>query len=391
MIDSNNKSSSNIYRQISSKYTETGQHRIEALTGLRWLAALAVFMSHNPPGGQTPEWIRSFFGSGYVGVTLFFVLSGFILTVNYFEALSRPNLQKVTTFYIARLARIYPLYAFVLLFVTVYKLQTSNPSTSYWWQHLLSVQAWTYNDVFAWNGPGWSIGVEIFFYSLFPLIIYISRNLIGSLKGSIALFVFGILFAVFVLWISKTYELDSFRFLYIFPLSRLGDFIAGIGIAGIYLALHDSKLQIRRPMSYVALIAFFSIIVLMCSPEIGNSYKAESFDLLFLIPFSILILGISLSPRIGISKMLSLRLSIVLGEISYAFYLIHEPIGTSIFGNPLAEGLTLLNVVVFLYGLFFLVTMSWGLHVIIEKPARLFLRKITLKTNESSVVNRNKK
>src|SRR5262245_48985028 len=68
--------------------------RVPALTGVRFCAAMLVFLSH--AGLPAPfDWFAL---SGYNGVTLFFVLSGFVLTLNYFEELTRPTPRKLWNF-----------------------------------------------------------------------------------------------------------------------------------------------------------------------------------------------------------------------------------------------------------------------------------------------------
>ncbi|MEI8080495.1 MAG: acyltransferase family protein, partial [Actinomycetes bacterium] len=128
--------------------TTAGLPRIESLTGLRWFAVLAVFMSHNPPDKSAPSWLQSLFGSGYMGVTIFFVLSGFILTVTYRESLSNPTWPRVGNCAVARFARIYPLYVFVLIYVVLLAASTSSLPSG-WWQHFLSIQAWNPDVFFA--------------------------------------------------------------------------------------------------------------------------------------------------------------------------------------------------------------------------------------------------
>ena len=56
--------------------------RLPALTGLRILAALAVYASHLGPPHGSPKLLSTFMESGYMGVTLFFTLSGFVLAIN---------------------------------------------------------------------------------------------------------------------------------------------------------------------------------------------------------------------------------------------------------------------------------------------------------------------
>src|SRR5262249_36047950 len=152
--------------------TFAGAARIPPLTGIRWFAALAVFCSHYPVGSGDPAWVRCFFLSGYMGVTVFFTLSGFILTVTYREALTRPDATSLWNFAVARVARIYPVYLLVLAFV-VLRERADGRSTSGWWLHALAGQAWSGDvyTVYRFNAPAWSVGVEVFLYACLPLLL----------------------------------------------------------------------------------------------------------------------------------------------------------------------------------------------------------------------------
>ena len=93
--------------------TETSKLRIDALTGLRFFAALAVYLHHHPKPVFLPEFVSTFMMAGYNGVTLFFVLSGFVIGLNYFDMLVKPTRASIFKYALARFARIYPLYALV--------------------------------------------------------------------------------------------------------------------------------------------------------------------------------------------------------------------------------------------------------------------------------------
>ena len=92
---------------------------IPSLTGLRIFAALVVYLSHVGVGPGAPPALSRFADSGYMGVTLFFVLSGFVLTHRYQAELGSPTARNLWGYCRARFARIYPLYLLVLLFVVL--------------------------------------------------------------------------------------------------------------------------------------------------------------------------------------------------------------------------------------------------------------------------------
>jgi len=88
-----------------SELTPPSTEKIDALTGLRWFAALAVVLDHNVPGGYTPRAVTQFFASGSMGVTVFFVLSGFVLAYNYDGRGSLLSLSALRSFYVNRIAQ----------------------------------------------------------------------------------------------------------------------------------------------------------------------------------------------------------------------------------------------------------------------------------------------
>src|SRR5215469_17881949 len=151
--------------------------RLPAVTALRFFAAFHVALFHmNEMGAITsPHWLKTFAGIGYVGVSFFFVLSGFILVYTY----AGRNIG-LGEFYQTRFARIYPAYLFslVLTFPFFYfgALKMHVPFFYFAERHftwasalvLLLLQSWVPQAALSWNAVAWSLSVEAFFYAIFP-------------------------------------------------------------------------------------------------------------------------------------------------------------------------------------------------------------------------------
>ena len=155
------------------------RQELSALTGLRYAAAIWVVLFHVAPiqGESVARPIRDFIGVGYLAVSLFFVLSGFVLSYSYLDGVGSMRGDR-RSFWISRVARIYPAYllSFVLclpLYVAA-KAPTGTPisvtlrvcgvSALY----LTLMQAWTPWTAFILNFPAWSLSDEAFFYFCFP-------------------------------------------------------------------------------------------------------------------------------------------------------------------------------------------------------------------------------
>jgi peptidoglycan/LPS O-acetylase OafA/YrhL len=169
-------------------------NEIRPLTGLRGIAALCVFLAHlritlgdyGLPLG-TPEWFSRLFLEGGRQVDVFFVLSGFILMMNYRSWFAgRLEAGKYFTFLRRRFARIYPLHFTVLLLVICFVVAAHvlGASTSHGLgrfdpaalpAHFLLMHAWGifFEGPGEWNPPSWSVSIEALAYLFFPVVVYV--------------------------------------------------------------------------------------------------------------------------------------------------------------------------------------------------------------------------
>ncbi|NHA01746.1 acyltransferase family protein [Nocardioides sp. W3-2-3] len=147
---------------------------ILSLTGLRAVAALAVVVHHTGLPPSAPEWAAKIAQCGFIGVPLFFMLSGFVLAYNYPTLSPRSGWRKVVRFWVARIARVMPLYWVVLIWAICMREFRGIPQDSSLPLHFLGLQTWS-GDLSVgaqmYNAPGWSICVELFLYALFPFLV----------------------------------------------------------------------------------------------------------------------------------------------------------------------------------------------------------------------------
>lgn len=354
--------------------TSTGRHRIGALTGIRWWAAFGVLLSHNIPGGQTPRIVQSFFEQGNLGVTVFFVLSGFILTYTYAGSLARPSGARIWSFYVARFARVYPLYLLVLLWVTPRKIVTYGaPMDESWLGHLFGVQAWFGLPIaWSWNGPAWSVSVEFFFYALFPLIIFLARPLMTSERRAWVFTSVALAAVVLESALAEPIGWTSDGTATVFPVLRLCDFVLGMAVGAVFLCSRSSRRLTQWGLALLALWLAWTVFVIWLRTFY---YGMPGFNIAYAIPSAALILGLAWTPELPTTRWLATRPMIVLGEASYAFYLVHMSVGADLTLGLLSDGFGKKNTFLWIIGVVFLTAMAIGLNTMVETPARRLVRK----------------
>jgi peptidoglycan/LPS O-acetylase OafA/YrhL len=301
--------------------------QIHALTSLRFFAALYVVFFHVFPHSQgaTPL-ILKFIDLGFVSVSFFFLLSGYILAIVYLPRCSQLDLRR---FYIARFSRVYPLFFLTLLADTpillhkrvgLYGLKAATLKTAATLVgHMLLLQAWTRKLQFALNEPSWSLSVEALFYLSFPVVGRALWRLNGRRIwiASAALYVGG----QFIIKLSSSsLNVDQVKFN---PLLHLSTFALGVLLARAQRGRNPSGSPVM-PRSWILYGTFLlSTIAFLFVVEFRPLLPYTNVHDGLLAPiFAALIWALSYSDFL-ISRWLSQRWLVVLGESSFALYLVH--------------------------------------------------------------------
>jgi peptidoglycan/LPS O-acetylase OafA/YrhL len=255
--------------------------------------------------------------NGYLGVSLFFVLSGFILTYTHKNDII--NRRFISKFYMARFARIYPVYFLVLLIAL--PILTAPLSLATMIAVITMVQSWTTppNAGYPWVGQAWTLSVEFFFYLCFPAILLCARRLNGS--GTILVAAAAaILIVTFGL---SSIEPGTTEIPYMsstalpIPVLRIAEFIYGVMLCYL-MTFYPWLSKVIGGNIYELVLTALILIIMSFATDVH--VKA-----LFTILIGVLI--IQLSGGYGaISAALSSKPLILLGSASYALYLLQGSI-----------------------------------------------------------------
>lgn len=291
---------------------------LNSLTSFRFFAAFLVYLWHV---GYLSE-----YQTGYIGVAFFYVLSGFILTYSYHNRLTNQK-ESIIIFYIARIAKIYPLHILTfslsipIIFLTDAVVNVKLALSGL--IHLLLLQSYVPKDgfIFMFNGVAWSISNELFFYLLFPLLLLFLikfRNKTKLLTG------IGLLWFVILIGMSFHEAKVDEWFAYIFPVVRIIEFIVGMGVGLAFVSISNSAQNVKLNINKSTLIEAGSLILLMIA-IIFSVYVPQSLRFgLYYVPFMALIIFVFAFQKGYISKLLSNRKLVFLGEVSFSFYMIHN-------------------------------------------------------------------
>jgi peptidoglycan/LPS O-acetylase OafA/YrhL len=313
--------------QVASAHNVVREKQLDALTGVRFLAAFAVFNVHyllpERWGYEVPMSVQSSIGSGTAGVSLFFMLSGFVLA--YANENWLPSRIGTLKFWSSRAARIYPAYFLALLwfapFILLHRFSIEPPDVAIrkalasFIPTALLVQSWFYpRFAISWNGPGWTLSVETVFYLLFPLIAPRVRSLPNWQKLSLCLACW-ILSAVLSLLDPFLVSPSALRdeFVLFNPIFHLPTFVSGVAL-GYHFTQRTQPLS-GTALSIVGLFlvsAISSVAYLMPHPFVQNA--------LFLPAFGLLLYGLALGG--WPASWLSRPRMVVLGEASYSLYIL---------------------------------------------------------------------
>ncbi|AZA81712.1 hypothetical protein C1637_03805 [Chryseobacterium lactis] len=338
--------------------------KISQITFTRFLAAMAIVISHFNKDLflYKIDYISNIFLKANVGVSYFFILSGFIMIVAYHKKDKIAYLD----YYKNRFARIYPLYVLGLLLYLVTRYSNFSIYDSF--LYLFGLQSWIPGKAMVLNFPGWSISVEFLFYLLFPVLY----NYFYS-KGNKSIWVITVIIWIITqvfcsLYAESSYykgpHTESHELLYYFPVMHINEFLAG-NLAGLFFVKNTQQKNYDVPVLVIFTLIMLSLIF------VPLFYHNGLMALLF-IPLIILI-----SRNNGaLTRIFSLKPLEYLGEASYAVYITHIPIlyilREILKWKKYDPGI---NNVFWIYVVVLVIT-SILFYQCIEKPMRNYLKKI---------------
>ncbi len=353
--------------------------QLDQITFTRFIAALTVVFFHY---GQTvfPANIPFLFENvtaGPIAVGYFYVLSGFIMAIAYYQPDSHKQ-QAINKkkYWIARFARIYPVYLLALLLMVAAKYKTLVDNGDSIALQVLLLQSWFPGHPITLNTPGWSLSVEAFFYLCFPfLLMWVYKQGIKALAiFCIALWLITQIILLVQLnssaYAPKTHLHD---FIYYNPLMHLSSFVAGL-LVGIYLK-HSSEKQTTKNNCFWLGFSFLVIFLLIWARPHLESFLGIKIALtngLLAPAFLCFIIFLARSENI-VTQIFKHKWLILLGEASYSLYILQKPIH-GLYDKIIVPRIHLSETVhfyVFLIGLIIISILSYKYF---ETPMRKLIR-----------------
>lgn len=294
--------------------------QIDQLTGLRGLAAWFVVLFHIRLSctDLLPAWTIDALGKGYLAVDVFFILSGFVMWLNYGAKLRTGGWSEAPRFWWKRFARIWPLHIAILAAMAAFALlllATGRDTSGYPFAelplHVLLLQNWGLTGALSWNHPAWSISTEMAAYVLFPLLAIALpwERLHARALIALALLVGAALMVVFEVNGRTSLGDDIPRL----GLARcLAEFAIGVVIGNLWLLWRGQRAG--RNAGVCALVA---IMLLTAGIGLGRAEPA------FLpAAFAAALLALALDQGL-IARFFASRSLRWLGDVSYSTYLAH--------------------------------------------------------------------
>ena len=329
---------------------------LAALTGIRFLAAFYVFLFHvnmRIPFTFFHLRIQSIIKQGAIGVNIFFVLSGFILTYSHYQ-----KRIGYVDFIKKRFFRIYPGYITGLLLCFF----VSIPTLKVFTLDLFMIESYFPANALQWFGAAaWSVSTEFFFYLLFPSLLRLL--LLASQKRLAVLLVCFVLLSSVMGALQLLYHFDL-QLSYSFPFSRAGEFISGV-IGGLLVFKYDWKVKEWAGIAGVAVLGCYFAAV-------GYKFGGWTVHNVLTIPVTLLLLAACVHPKKYL-KWMGAPWMVYLGKISYGFYIVQIPLLLEL--DELISKDVLLPSMLYLIPLLFVLNLflSIALYEVVEKPVHRFL------------------
>ena len=306
---------------------------IPVIDGLRALAVLLVFCFHLKIPG---------FKGGFIGVDIFFVISGYLITSIYFNEKKKNGKFNFLSYFEKRLFRLFPSLIFIVLLTLLFGYILLSPfdlieiSKSAIYSILFLSNIYFFLDSSYWANLNeykffihtWSLGIEMTFYIIMPLFLFLIYNFNNKVKFLICFFTIIINIFLIVFFINKGPTIESTRFFglfygkevfdilfYLIPF-RFFEFLFGSII--FFIPTKKFNKKIKQSFFIIGLALIFCSLYLI-SPD----HKYQSLLVVLSLIGSSLIMYFKDASLVN--RILNNKVAIFIGLISYSLYLVHWP------------------------------------------------------------------
>lgn len=302
---------------------KTARSYYPALDGLRGVAILLVVFLHN-------FGFMNYFFFGWLGVDLFFVLSGFLITEILLNTIDKPNFLR--NFFMRRVLRIFPLFYLTLIICLLIlpTIKSINIESSYYTNNQLWLWTYLQNWLFVFKEPygdkillhTWSLAVEEQFYLVWPFIILLIRKP-KRLLAIAALILVVVIIARYAIWMYKIEDL-SYGSLYTF--TRIDGLCIGSILA---LLMRTNPGFLKKYTTFIVLLMAainFGFYFINTQQSVTLPYLAFVGYTTFAVLFGILVYEAVTGESKIIQFLLNIRILKFFGRISYGLYVYHWPV-----------------------------------------------------------------
>jgi peptidoglycan/LPS O-acetylase OafA/YrhL len=317
---------------------------IPALTGVRAMAAYLVFISHYCYifDASYPHILQRFLGEFHIGVSVFFVLSGFLITFRYYDKFTGLSKDWFMQYLKNRVARIYPMYflltiaAFAYYFITKDISVLGGPKNAdenpIWLliMNITFIRGFFYQFWDSGISQGWSLTVEECFYFSAPIIFLIAKRYGKFYVQPVVITLFAIAMVLIFSHVNWYGFFGNFPFVMVFTFfGRCFEFFVGVQLAKIMLKKGFER-STKIPFTYGGFILIFVCVLVMAFQPVPQGWAAGlesplgiiTNNYFLCIAVALFFYGI-LTEATVFKKFLALPFIELLGKSSYIFYLVH--------------------------------------------------------------------